>query len=66
MRENLNALCLALLFAAWFAAHHSRLTILTILTIRCSLGRARLFPVSIEASFQPLSPYNSGKFLRLC
>ena len=63
MRENLNALCLALLFAAWFAAHHSRLTILT---IRCSLGRARLFPVSIEASFQPLSLYNNDKFLRLC
>ena len=63
MQENLNALCLALLFAAWFAAHHSRLTILT---IRCSLGTARLFPVLIEASFQPLSPYNSDKFLRLC
>ena len=64
MRKDLNALCLALLFAAcWFAAHHSRLTILT---IRCSLGRARLFPVSIEASFQPLSLYNNDKFLRLC
>ena len=60
MRENLNALCLALLFAAWFAAHHSRLT------IRCSLATARLFPVSVEASFQPLFPYNSDKFLRLC
>ena len=63
MRENLNALCLALLFAAWFAAHYSRLTILT---IRCSLGTARLFPVLTEASFQPLFPYNSDKFLRLC
>ena len=63
MRENLNALCLALLFAAWFAAHYSRLTILT---IRYSLGTARLFPILTEVSFQPLSPYNSDKFLRLC